>query len=956
MTVNRARFTIDGSPSEDPSTGDRGVDVLAGQTIAITLEQNPARVLSVEYSLPNEANEEAPYQSLNFTQQLFDENGLSVLTSTDPNATFHITVDALTEMSSYVIRCKTVDDTGTHIFERMISVRGADLRMTVPAERQEYEMRGWSNAMNEMALAIALVLGGGSGLVVGGVPSIGYVPTWNGASAVWAAGGGSLPSIATDRLLGRDTAGTGAAEEISLNATLSFTGAGAIQRAALTGDVTAAAGSNATTIANAVVTPAKMADLAAASVLGRATNTSGVMAAISSSADGQVLRRAAGAIGWGALDLADADARTGVLPVANGGTNLSALGTSLQVLRTNVGATDTEWATISTLAAGSATGQTLIWNGATWGAGALDLADADARTGLLPHANIANLAGLSVFARSANTAGVMAAITGTDGQALRVSGTTLGFGTLVTAAYADASVTLAKLANGTASSVLGRSAASGGVYADIVSSADGQVLRRGASGVIAFGALDLADADARTGLLPFANIADGAAASVFGRAGATSGVQASIAASADGQVLQQVAGALAFAPLAVANLGGGSAQGQVLINASLNIPTWGAVNLADGDAVTGLLGIANMANLTGLSVLGRSSNTTGVMGAIPGTDGQALRVSGTTLAFGTLATAAYADNSVTLAKLPAATALSVLGRASSSGGVYADIVSSADGQVLRRSGSAISFGALDLADADAVTGLLPGTNVNPNFGSQNIVTTGTIQTGSATYLEVASLATNREIISVLLGADLSTTQMPANTGDKVIFLANATTAPTTGFPVGGGILFSDASLGLEWKGANGVETTIAPQGPSGNTTKRRIVDWKSRPVETTTNATTQITAASFAVNSFNGSSFGASGGSLLVRAKCITFSGGANYTSYVELMCLINQSTGSAASVDGTGVVPGMNDANGILGNDISAATIDIDADNVTVRLRITPNSGDTMTHMAFFEVMAAEM
>lgn len=58
-----------------------------------------------------------------------------------------------------------------------------------------------------------------------------------------------MQNIATDRLLGRDTAGTGDPEEISLNATLEFTGAGAIQRAALTGDIAAAAGSNATTLA-----------------------------------------------------------------------------------------------------------------------------------------------------------------------------------------------------------------------------------------------------------------------------------------------------------------------------------------------------------------------------------------------------------------------------------------------------------------------------------------------------------------------------------------------------------------------------------------------------------------------------------------------------------------------------------------------------------------------------------
>lgn len=69
-----------------------------------------------------------------------------------------------------------------------------------------------------------------------------------------------IQNINTDRLIGRDAAGTGAPEEISLNATLEFTGTGSIQRAALTGDVTAAAGNNATTIANGAVTTAKIAD------------------------------------------------------------------------------------------------------------------------------------------------------------------------------------------------------------------------------------------------------------------------------------------------------------------------------------------------------------------------------------------------------------------------------------------------------------------------------------------------------------------------------------------------------------------------------------------------------------------------------------------------------------------------------------------------------------------------
>jgi hypothetical protein len=53
---------------------------------------------------------------------------------------------------------------------------------------------------------------------------------------------------------------------------------------------------------------------------------------------------------------------TGTLPVANGGTGLTALGTSLQVLRTNTSATALEFATIST---GAAAGQVIQVLGAT---------------------------------------------------------------------------------------------------------------------------------------------------------------------------------------------------------------------------------------------------------------------------------------------------------------------------------------------------------------------------------------------------------------------------------------------------------------------------------------------------------------------------------------------------------------------------------------------------------------
>lgn len=70
--------------------------------------------------------------------------------------------------------------------------------------------------------------------------------------------------------------------------------------------------------------------------------------------------------------------------------------------------------------------------GATWTPGILNAHVSSAAA--IAHSKLANLAGLSVLGRSANSAGAMAAITGADGQVLRVSGTTLGFGTIAYAA------------------------------------------------------------------------------------------------------------------------------------------------------------------------------------------------------------------------------------------------------------------------------------------------------------------------------------------------------------------------------------------------------------------------------------------------------------------------------------------------------------------------------------------
>jgi len=69
-----------------------------------------------------------------------------------------------------------------------------------------------------------------------------------------------IENIATDRLLGRDTASGGVTEQLTVGGGVEFTGSGGIQSSAFTGDVTKSAGGTATTIASNAVVTAKIAD------------------------------------------------------------------------------------------------------------------------------------------------------------------------------------------------------------------------------------------------------------------------------------------------------------------------------------------------------------------------------------------------------------------------------------------------------------------------------------------------------------------------------------------------------------------------------------------------------------------------------------------------------------------------------------------------------------------------
>lgn len=135
---------------------------------------------------------------------------------------------------------------------------------------------------------------------------------------------GKLFAVGHEKLIGRHGAGSGDAQEVGIDGGLEFNG-GSIRRSALTGDVTATAGDNLTTIANGVVTTAKMG--------GDVTTA-----------------------GKALLDDADAAAQRATL----------GLGTAATAASTDFAAASHTHALSALTQSGATTGQIAQWNGTAW--------------------------------------------------------------------------------------------------------------------------------------------------------------------------------------------------------------------------------------------------------------------------------------------------------------------------------------------------------------------------------------------------------------------------------------------------------------------------------------------------------------------------------------------------------------------------------------------------------------
>ncbi len=138
----------------------------------------------------------------------------------------------------------------------------------------------------------------------------------------------------------------------------------------------------------------------------------------------------------------------------------------------------------------------------------------------------------------------------------------------------------------------------------------------------------------------------------------------------------------------------------ITVSSDITIADNGAVVIA-ANAVTN----TKLRDSGALSVIGRSANSTGDPADISATaaSGAVLRESGSTLGFGTIATAGIADNAVTLAKMADMATLSVIGRSTAATGDPEVLTATADNQVLRRSGTTLGFGTISVIDSTTGT-------------------------------------------------------------------------------------------------------------------------------------------------------------------------------------------------------------------------------------------------------------
>ncbi|MBK8189219.1 MAG: hypothetical protein IPK79_02080 [Vampirovibrionales bacterium] len=416
---------------------------------------------------------------------------------------------------------------------------------------------------------------------------------------------------------------------------------------------------------------------------------------------------------------------------AHGGTGLTSIGTANQMLGVNNAANGLEY---KTLTAGSGIGISngtgsitfnstitqytdemaqdavggILSDTATIDATYNDAGNAitlDLKDNSVSDAKLRDSTGLSVIGRSANSTGDPADITaGSDGGVLRRSGTTLGFGsipsssvtglgalaaknTVGTSDIDNDAVTFAKMQNVTSSRLLGRSTAGAGDVEEILIGT-GLSLTVGSPFTLSL-SIPVSTANGGTGLTSI-----GTANQILGVNNAAGGLEYKTLTAGTGISISHGAGSVTInstVPQYTDEMAQDAVGGILSDTATIDATYNDAGNTITFDLKDNSVSDTKLRDSTGLSVIGRSANSTGDPADITaGSDGGILRRSGTTLGFGnipstsvtglgslatknTVGTSDIDNDSVTFGKVQNITSQRLLGRSTAGSGDMEEI-------------------------------------------------------------------------------------------------------------------------------------------------------------------------------------------------------------------------------------------------------------------------------------------
>jgi hypothetical protein len=111
-----------------------------------------------------------------------------------------------------------------------------------------------------------------------------------------------------------------------------------------------------------------------------------------------------------------------------------------------------------------------------------------------------------------------------------------------------------------------------------------------------------------------------------------------------------------------------------------------------------------------------------------------------------------------------------------------------------------------------ISGGLPGTG--------GIAGGVTLESDSTALVEGKTISTGNKVVALVSNSGITSTQMPVNTGNLVVYIGNALTSPTSGNPVSGSILYSQSGK-LRTKFSNGDDFELGTNnnphtwGPTG---------------------------------------------------------------------------------------------------------------------------------------------